>query len=78
MLFGVKASAKLMAPSLRTHLAKSVDAVSGPRILYSIFAPWILPTFDKRYWVVVAYAIRMLGLNNQIYNRNETLAVGSG
>ena len=50
MLLGMEASApKLMAPSTRTYLAKSVEAVSGPRILYSIFAPWILPTFDKRY-----------------------------
>ena len=63
----------------RTHayLAKSVEAVSGPRILYSTFAPWMLPTFGKRYGVGVEYAIRILGLNNQICNLHEVLVVNS-
>jgi len=61
-----------------TYLAKSVGAVSGPSILYNTFAPWILPTLDKRYWVGTEYAIRMLGLNSQICERYEALAVDSG
>lgn len=59
------------------YLARSVGTVSGPRILYNTFAPCILPTFDKRYWVGAEYVIRMLGLNNQICDWHEVL-VDSG
>lgn len=73
----MRASADKPAEITRhAHLAKSAEAVSGPRILYSIFAPWMFPTFGKRYGVGVAYAIRILGLNNQIYSRYEILAAG--
>jgi len=60
------------------YLAKSVGAVSGPRILYNTFAPWMLPTLDKRYWVGAEYAIRMLCLNSQICEWYEVLVVDSG
>lgn len=55
------------------YLGRSVGAVSGPSILYNTFAPWIFPTFDKRYWVGAEYAICMLDLNNQIYDRYKAL-----
>jgi len=75
MLLGRSVGTSNGGGSTLAYLDKSAEAVSGPRILYNTFAPWILPTFDKRYRVGVEYAIRMLGLNNQTYDGYEVLVV---
>lgn len=53
----------------RTHESKSTV---GPRSLYKTFAAWIHPDLGSVYDRGVVYAIRMLGLNSQIYNEGGT------